>query len=48
MHVQSQDDMNFTYTGLYMTGYLAHKGHLALPTAPVTSDAVYLLLGGQS
>lgn len=36
--------MNLGYTSLYMTTYLAHEGHLALHTAPVTSDAVYLIL----
>lgn len=39
--------MNLGYMGLYMTTYLAHEGHLALPTARVTSDAVYLFLGCQ-
>lgn len=31
-----------------MTAYLAPEGHVALPTAAVTSDAVYLFLGCQS
>lgn len=40
--------MSLGYTSLYMTTYLAHEGHLALPTVPVTSDVVYLFLGCQS
>ena len=40
--------MNLAYMSLYMTAYLAYEGHLALPTAPVTSDAVHFLLGCQS